>query len=148
MTSITPMVKESTIEIAYKWTTGKALGRFFTELRDHQKIMAIKCPSCGRVYVPPQEFCESCFVDMNDWVELDGTGTLESFTIIRRQTPNQPVAPPYAVGLIHFTGADTDLIHLIGGVDMDRIHCGMTVKPRWKDEPAGNILDIVFFEPV
>lgn len=148
MTSNLPMVKESTIEIAYEWTTGKALGRFFTEFRDHQKIMAVKCPSCERVYVPPQEFCESCFVDMNDWVELDGIGTLKSFTIIRRETPNQPVAPPYAVGLIRLEGANTDFIHLIGGVDMDRIQRGMKVKPRWKDDPEGNILDILFFEPL
>ena len=144
----TSIVKDSFIEISYKWTTGKAVGRFFTEFRDHQKIWGLKCSCCKKVYVPPQDLCEACFVEMNDWLELTGTGALESYTIVHEENPNQPVPPPYAIGLIRLDGADTQFMHLVGGVELDRIECGLRVKPVWKKKPEGNILDIVHFEPV
>lgn len=148
MSANSPTVKDSIIEIAYNWTTGRAIGHFFTEFRDNQKIWGLRCPSCQRVYVPPQDFCDSCFLDMEDWVEMPGTGKLESYSIINGENPNQPVKPPYVIGLIRLDGADTNFIHIIGGVDLDHIQCGMVVKPRWKDKPQGNILDIIHFEPV
>ena len=148
MSEISPIVKDAHIEIAYNWTTGKAIGHFLTGLRDNQKIKGLKCTSCRKVYVPPHNICEACYAEMDEWVELEGTGTVESYSIINKETPNQPLKPPYAVALIRLDGADTNFIHLIGEVDLKDIACGMRVKPRWEDEPEGNILDIAYFRPV
>jgi uncharacterized OB-fold protein len=148
MSANSPIVKDSHIEIAYNWTTGKAIGRFLTELRDNKKIKGLKCPACGKVYVPPHDICEVCYVEMNEWVDLEGTGTLKSYCIVNKETPNQPLKPPYAVGLIRLDGADTDFMHLIGDVDHKTIQCGMRLKPRWKDQTEGDILDIAYFRPV
>ena len=147
MSEISPAVKDAHIEIAYNWTTGRAIGRFLTELRDRKKIYGLRCPTCGKVYVPPHDLCDACYVEMTEWVALTGTGTLKSYCIIHKETPNQPLQPPYAVGAIRLDGADTDFIHLIGGCEHATIQCGMRLTPQWKAQPEGNILDIAYFRP-
>lgn len=144
----TGMIKESAIDIPYNWTTGKAMGRFLTDFRDSAKIGASRCSGCGRVYVPPQDFCDLCFTEMRDWVDLPGTGTVESYTVVHVPNPGQPNHPPYAIGLIRLDGADSCLLHLLGGAPPEHRWCGARVKPRWRAERRGEILDIEHFEPV
>ena len=38
-------------------STGATGTKFLKEIRDNKKIMGIKCPSCGKVYVPPRLHC-------------------------------------------------------------------------------------------
>ncbi len=65
----------------FNWSVGRHGSKFLTELRDHKKILGIKCPSCGKVYVPPRRVCGRCFVEMSEFVELPPRGTLTAFSV-------------------------------------------------------------------
>lgn len=44
-------------------------------------------------------------------------------------------------------GADTALLHAVDAGDERAMKTGMRVKPRWREERTGHILDIECFEP-
>lgn len=134
------------VAIPMKWATGKAIGRFLTELRDNRKIWGLRCPKCHWVMVPPQDYCGRCFVDADEWVELSDQGTLVTYTIVYEAFPEQPFDPPYVCGLIQLDGADTALLHFIRGEDLDKISCGLRLQAVWREEREGTILDISYFK--
>jgi uncharacterized OB-fold protein/putative sterol carrier protein len=138
------MIFEGRIEIPYRWTTGPAMGRFLTELRDNKKIVGLRCGRCGRIYVPPPDVCGPCFAPMDDWVELGPGGLVTSFSRVNYPLPWRPVGPPYTLALIRLDGADTDLLHL---VEADEVRVDMRVKPWWNAARTGSVLDIRAFVP-
>ena len=136
------------ITVPYVYSMGAIGSRFFVELRDNKKIMAIKCPQCNRVYVPPRLTCARCFVNMEEWVELDGKGALLTYTMVNYPLPIHPVEAPFAYGVIKLDGADTGLTHMLGEVDFADIKIGMRLEPVFKENREGDILDIKYFRPV
>jgi uncharacterized OB-fold protein len=128
-------------------STGATGTKFLSEIRDNKKIMGIKCPGCGKVYVPPRLHCPTCFVRMSEWVDLSGKGTLNSYTIVRYKQSYTIKEPPFAFGLIQMDGADTGITHFLGEIDLDKIKVGMRFEPVFKEEREGSFLDIDYFKP-
>ncbi|MCL5935421.1 MAG: OB-fold domain-containing protein, partial [Firmicutes bacterium] len=63
--------------------------------------------------------------------------------------------PPWASGLVRLDGADTAMLHFIGGVDLtdinkarELIKIGTRVRAVWNEERKGIITDIRHFKPV
>jgi uncharacterized protein len=132
----------------FKYAVGMHGSKFFTELRE-QRIMAVKCPKCGKVYVPPRGVCGECFVEMKDWVEVGPGGVIGTFTILRfafidpETGVQKPV--PYGYGFIKFDGADTLFQHYINIDDEKKIKVGARVEPVFSKERKGSIRDIEYF---
>jgi uncharacterized protein len=143
------MIDAGKISVPYSWTVGTTLSRFYCELRDNGKIWANRCPECGNVFVPPKVKCINCYQDLNDWLELPGTGTVETFTVVRYQEPTlHPRPAPFVYGIIKMDGADTGLLHFIDEIEPEKVKVGMRVEAVLEDERDGNILDIKYFRPV
>ena len=132
----------------YSYSAGPVRSKFLLYLRDEQKIMGVKCPSCGEVYVPARPTCIKCFEDMGDWVEVSDEGTLETYTIVHESRAACKLDVPFAFGIIRLDGADTSLVHRLGKVDFEKIHIGMRVKAVFEDKLKGDIRDIKYFKPV
>jgi len=148
-----PLTIDARWDIPYRHTAGQAASRFFRELKESKRIMGVRCPSCQRVLVPPRSFCERCFVPIDEWVEVKNSGTLTSFTITYAQFTSLP-PPPYCVGIIKLDGADTGLMHYVGGVDLQdleaarkTISVGMRLQAVWREDREGKISDIEYFRP-
>jgi uncharacterized OB-fold protein len=141
------VVAEVTAHSNFLVNTGATGTRFLSEIRDNKKIMGIKCPTCGKVYVPPRSHCPVDFAKMTEWVDLSGKGTLSSYTVVRYEEPYLPKEPPFAYGVIQMDGADTGMAHILGEVDLDKIKVGMRLEPVFKEEREGSILDIAHFKP-
>ena len=148
-----PLTIDGRWDIPYRHTAGKAASRFFRELRENKRIMGVRCPGCRRVLVPPRSFCERCFVPIDEWVEVQDSGILTTFTIVYAPFASLP-PPPYCVGLIKLDGADTALMHYVGGVELQdleaakkAISVGMRLQAVWNDEREGKISDIAHFRP-
>jgi uncharacterized OB-fold protein len=143
------MVFPGKIAVPYTWTVGSTLSKFYCELRDNGKIWANKCPSCGTVFVPPKVKCINCYRDPNIWVELPGTGTVESYTIVRYEEPTlHPRKAPFVYGLIKMDGADTCMVHFIDEIEPEKVKVGMRVEAVFSENREGNILDISHFRPI
>lgn len=143
------MALNGQIKVPYQWTVGVTGSRFFTELRDNQKIWGTKCPKCQKTFVPPRKTCPKCFAPIGEWVELSPKGTVTTFTIVRYTEPGlHPMEAPFAYGIIQLDGADTGLLHLLGEVDLASIRSGMRVEAVFRTEREGNLLDIKYFRPI
>jgi len=136
------------LEIPYRYFAGAFCSQWFRALRDRKKILGCRCPSCRKVFVPPRGNCERCLTKIDEWVELPGTGQVESFTVVRYAEPFQPKRPPFVLAAIRLDGADTSLVHLLGGIAPEQVQIGLAVEPVFARERKGRITDIVHFRPL
>ncbi|MCX7704037.1 MAG: Zn-ribbon domain-containing OB-fold protein, partial [Planctomycetota bacterium] len=144
---------------------GYAISRFLDGLKDG-KILGVKCNKCKRVVTPPRIFCEKCFKEMDEWVELKDTGTVNTFSICyitwdMKRTKEMGVLPEIpAVIEIDGTNPRVGFLHKIGEippkeegsleVNPKSVWVGMRVKAVWKpkEEREGRITDILYFKPI
>ena len=134
----------------YHYTAGLAGERFFTALREEGKILGTRCPECGVTYVPPRIYCEECFAELDQYVDLGLEGQVRSFTIARIDRAGRPLDPPEIRALISFGEETTDLLPLRGEAESEEVYIGMEVEAvlRPKREREGKITDILYFKPV
>jgi len=140
-------------DLDYDVHLGATWGRFMHGLTE-RKILANRCPECSRVFVPPQAYCESCFVRTDEWLELPPEGAVEAFTVAWHGFRGGPT-PPYTIAGIRLDGASTLLMHFVRGLDLSdpdgvraQLPTGSRVRAVWADERTGQILDIAHFEKV
>ena len=137
------------IKVPYKWAAGETASRFFTELRDHKRLLGKKCDHCNITHFPPKKVCHKCFKETGEWVEVEHRGKLISFTTVHYYEKNVHILePPFNFGLIKLSGADTAFIHLLGECQTDELKIGLDVEAVFQYELEGTILDISYFRPV
>src|SRR5687767_11699944 len=78
----------------YLYTAGEATSRFLRGIAQG-KILGERCPTCGKVYVPPRGACPTDGVPTRDQVELANTGTIVSFCVVNVQFYGQAMEIPY-----------------------------------------------------
>lgn len=146
----TPIVQKGRLYVPYSNFYGATATKFFSELRDNKRLLATRCSSCNKTFMPPRSVCPNCFAQLMEWVELPTSGRLLTYTLVNYNYGSyyQPQQPPYIVGIVKIDGADTGLCHLIRQVDPKRLKIGMRVKAVFKGKRKGDILDIAFFKPV
>jgi uncharacterized OB-fold protein len=85
-----------------------------------------------------------------DWVELPGTGTVYTFTVVRHPLrPNLSEAVPYVSGVIELDGtqgAGARLIANIVDCDPDRVRVGDRVRVVW--DKISDTLSLFRFAPI
>ena len=107
-------------DIDYEYAAGDINSRFLTELRDNGRILGRQCPECERVLAPPRGFCEQCFVDTTEWVEIGPGGQIETFSIVPNDLGSGPDAP-YAIAYVQLDGASTAMVNFVDGVDLSDV---------------------------
>ena len=123
--------------------------KFITTIRDQKKIMGVRCGTCGKVFIPPRQTCEKCFSDIREnWVDLKNTGTVTNYTVVRYDDKHLPRKAPFVMALIKLDGADTPFVHILEGVDPEKVEIGMKVEAVFAKETTNTILDIDHFAPV
>ena len=133
------------LEYPYKRSVGPVIGRFLTGLRD-KKLEGIR-GSDGRVIVPPVEYDPQTAAELSEFVAVGPSGVVTTWAWIGEPRPHNPLQKPFAWALIRLDGADTALLHAVDAGDEMKMATGMRVKPRWREERTGHILDIECFEP-
>ena len=133
------------LEYPYKRSVGPVIGRFLTGLREG-RFEGIR-GSDGRVLVPPVEYDPLTAQELSDFVEVGPGGVVTTWTWLNEARSNNPLQKPFAWALIKLDGADTALLHAVDAGDEAKMKTGMRVRPRWREEREGHILDIECFEP-
>lgn len=144
---VSPLTLKGQIKVPYKWSVGTVGSRFLTNIRDNGRLLANRCPKCGRVFVPPRANCGSCFVAIGEenWLEVGCQGTVTSFTVVSDHHAVRPVNSDFAYALIRLDGADTAICHLITE-DLEKIKIGSRVEAVFRSERHGDIRDIEAFK--
>jgi uncharacterized OB-fold protein len=135
----------------YAWDAGVAIGRYLAELKEG-RIMGTRCRHCRRTVVPPRTVCEWCFEPMDEWVTLQDTGTVNTFSLCYVTWDMKRVKEPEISAVIDIDGTSprVGIMHMLGEVEPDDVKIGMKVKAVWKlpEEREGSILDIKYFKPI
>ncbi|MHB8781702.1 MAG: Zn-ribbon domain-containing OB-fold protein, partial [Candidatus Geothermincolia bacterium] len=136
-------------EQPFHYAAGSYGSVFINELRDNKKLMGIKCPNCGKVYVPPRRVCPPCFTEMTELVEVSSEGELYSFTVVSfgflDPSTGREKAVPYTYAVFKLDGADNTFLHFLDETDHAKIKLGSRVKAVFEEERAGGLLDIKHF---
>ena len=135
----------------YAWDAGVAIGRYLRELKAG-RLVGVRCDECRRIVIPPRNFCEWCFLPMDNWVHLPDTGTVNTFSLCYVTWDMQYLEEPQIPAVIDIDGTrpSMGIMHMLGEVEPDQVKIGMKVQAVWKpaEEREGSILDIKYFKPV
>ncbi len=126
-------VLETSLQMPYTLTTGRAASIFLSALRE-RKLVGSRCASCERTVVPAQDFCTRCGGEEKSYVELPAHGSVTALTRVASGT----------VATIRIDGADADLLHRLDET-AGTISIGDRVTASWASDPSGTILDIEGF---
>lgn len=133
-----------------RYTYGIAGEKFFREIKDKGRLIGTKCKECDLVYLPPQIYCERCFSELDEWVEIHSKATIHTFAVAHRDLDDCELAEPQAIAMVKFDGVHGGLVHRLSEVATEDIEIGMPVEIVFKPEAerTGSILDIEYFRPV
>ncbi len=119
------------VRLHYEHTASPEESRFLRGLADG-RLLAQRCPVCGKVYIPPRGACPTDGVPTTDEVELPDRGIVTTFCVVNVDYPGQRVSAPYVAASVLLDGADIPFQHLILGCDPDEVRMGMRVRAEWK----------------
>jgi uncharacterized protein len=119
------------VRLHYEHTASPEESRFLRGLADG-RLLAQRCPACGKVYIPPRGACPTDGVPTTDEVELPDRGIVTTFCVVNVDYPGQRVSAPYVAASVLLDGADIPFQHLILGCEPDDVRMGMRVRAEWK----------------
>jgi uncharacterized protein len=119
------------VRLHYEHTASPEESRFLRGLADG-RLLAQRCPACGKVYIPPRGACPTDGVPTTGEVELPDRGIVTTFCVVNVDYPGQRVSAPYVAASVLLDGADIPFQHLILGCDPDEVRMGMRVRAEWK----------------
>lgn len=150
-----------TISVKQKFATGPVMGKFLKGLKN-KKILAVKCPACGRLQSPPREVCAICRVRNEEWVEIGPGGEMRMMEYCFYASPDpltgESRETPYgAIGILLDGCKDEEVFwHLLNPEQLDKVEMGVVLgskvkhgtrlRPVWSEDRTGSVGDIKYFE--
>jgi uncharacterized OB-fold protein/putative sterol carrier protein len=151
------LVLKKIISVDQKFATGPVMGKYLNGLKN-RKILANKCPDCGRLQVPPREVCAECRVRCEEFVEVGPKGNVRLLDTAYYASPDpltgETRETPYGLAYILLEGCKGQEVfsHFLRDDQLDRIEMGWNekkgtiVRPVWAEERTGKVSDIKYFE--
>jgi uncharacterized OB-fold protein len=131
------------IPFHYEYTAGVAGERFLRGLQSG-KLLAGKCDSCGKMYLPPKMYCVDCYRKVTKMVEVGPSGVVSALTESHVSFDGRHLEEPVPLVFVTFKGVTGGLIQKAVG----RLRIGAKVAPRFKprERRKGSLDDIEAFE--
>ena len=131
-------------------TNADELTQPFWDAAKEGRLTAPRCTNCGTFRLPPPPYCFVCQHREVEWVDLPGTGTVYSFTVVRHPLARMlHAAVPYAAGIVELDGtqgAGARMIVNIVDCDVDTLRIGDKVEIVW--EHVNDEMSVPRFRPV
>jgi uncharacterized OB-fold protein len=105
-----------------------------------RRLRIRKCRACGSFHFMPRFLCPVCWSDQLEWRDAKGTGTVHSFTVIRRASaPAFNSRVPYVVALVDLEEGPRMMANLLGD-DALSIAIGDRVNVIFEDRGDGALI--------
>ena len=105
-----------------------------------RRLLIRKCSSCAALHFMPRHLCPVCWSDELEWVESKGTGSVHTFTVMRRAPlANFAALAPYVVALIELDEGPR-MVANVQGSDALSTKIGDRVKVTFEDRGNGAML--------
>jgi uncharacterized protein len=109
-----------------------ATAPYWEAAKDHRLVLPL-CLACGKPHFYPHPLCPYCGADRFEWVPAAGTGSVYSFTIVKRApSPAFEALVPYAVAIIALDEGP-HLMSTIVDCDIDALRIGDRVHVDFLD---------------
>ena len=95
------------------------------------RLLVKKCADCGEIHHYPRGICPFCLSDKVSWQEAKGTGTIYTYSIMRRGVPI-----PYCIAYVTLNEGVTMMANIVD-CDLDGIRIGQAVKVVFKKSVGG-----------
>ena len=143
-----PRAWSGEIPLTSFYTAGAGGQIFFHALKTQGKLIGTRCSPCEQVYLPARSFCERCFAELVEQVEVKRTGKLVSYTFCQVDHNGARLRRPVGLALVQLEGATTLLLHrLLGVSEPAEVKIGSRVETviKPKTKRIGSVLDIEGF---
>lgn len=143
-----PRMLATPIHIEYQFTAGQAQSRWLKGLAGG-RFLGQRCPTCGKVYVPPRGSCPTDGVATTEEVELGNRGTVTTYCVVNVPFAGQQIELPYICAQILLDGANLSFMGLIQELPAGEVRMGMRVEAVWKDrsEWGPTLENVRYFRP-
>jgi uncharacterized protein len=112
------------------------------------RVSVPRCDSCGTFVLPPKPYCFECTGQGFTWVDLPGTGTIYTYTVVRHPLhPGLKDVVPYVSGVIDLDGTQGHGARLFGnivGVEPEEVRIGDTIEVAF--EPLSDSYAMMRFQ--
>ncbi len=108
-------------------TPPRTVAEFIDHLRQG-KLTTTRCGKCGLTQFPPSAHCCRCGASSGSWVELQGRGTLHSFTTICAAPAGFESRAPYLLGVVDLHEGPRALAWFESGTGEQQLCIGMAVR--------------------
>jgi uncharacterized OB-fold protein len=78
----------------------KLIFKDYNEALKENRLLGLKCHSCGAITVPPKIVCRQCASPDLEIVELKGTGKIRTFTTIFVASEGREDEVPYTIVMV------------------------------------------------
>ena len=102
----------------------------FWDAADKGELLIKTCKSCGEHHYYPRALCPFCFSDDTVWTTAKGTGTIYSFSVMKR------TKTPYTLAYVTLDEGITMMTNIVD-TDFDAVHIGQKVKVVFKPSEGG-----------
>lgn len=92
------------------------------------KLLIKQCDSCGEYHYYPRMLCPFCMSDKTIWKEANGTGSIYTYSVMRKGSP-------YAIAFVTLDEGPKMMTNIVD-CDLDAVHIGQKVKVVFKQ--SGN----------
>src|SRR5258706_13486782 len=105
-----------------------------------RRLVIRECKACGHRHFMPRHLCPECWSDQLEWMSCAGTGTVHSYTIMRR-APLAAFAAlaPYVIALIELDEGPRMVTNILGE-DALSVQIGDRVQVNFEDRGEGAML--------
>lgn len=100
----------------------------FVDYLEQGKFMTTRCKKCGKVFSPPRIDCAACMSSDVEWIEIDSTGILKTFTVVHYGPTGFEDDAPYTLAIAEFEHGVKVLGRVSKTLSPGDIKVGMEVK--------------------
>lgn len=118
--------------------TGTTRVNDFIDRLEEERVSGTRCESCGKVFFPPRADCCHCRTSQMEWVDVQETGKLVTFSTLAFGPRGFEGDLPYTIALVDF-GNCKIFGRLAGGVDESKLSIGMALKVKANPLTDGRI---------
>ncbi|WP_342431298.1 OB-fold domain-containing protein [Neobacillus sp. FSL H8-0543] len=88
------------------------------------RLLIKQCDSCREYHYYPRVLCPFCSSDKTSWVEAIGTGSIYTYSVMRRGVP-------YAIAFVELDEGPRMMTNIVD-CDLDTVHINQKVKVAFK----------------
>jgi uncharacterized OB-fold protein len=95
------------------------------------RLLVKRCADCGRYHHYPRAICPHCFSERTEWHEAKGTGTVHTYSVLRRGVP-----VPYCIAYVTLDEGVSMMTNIVD-CDLDAVRIGQPVRVVFKPTDGG-----------